>query len=395
MDKNKSINIGILGPCPLPHGGVTRIIENNTKYWKEIGCETYLVPYGVPKMSKPPEGVEFINWRTVPMGKFPPMVEFFKAVVRFPFFKWHKIFSYNRALRHIIEEKNIDVLYAHHTDKMGLSAVLQSKHLGIPAVIVAYGQTWLVDKYDNKIRRLQKYVLKNASWVVSTSEHCKKGALRLGSDSEKTSVIYAGIDLDKFRPGLNKNLFREKHNISKDAVVISILGLALRRKLDVILQAIEYLKDIPNRVILIGGTGTEFHFIKSYVESLKKDFVRVLGFIEEKELPYFYAATDVFVTAPKTLIECMGLSMKEAMACGVPVVGANIGGIPEAITHGETGLLFENNNAEDLATQVKRLVGDNGLKDKISFQGRMFVEKTFNLRTLAIETTDLFFSLLN
>jgi phosphatidylinositol alpha-1,6-mannosyltransferase len=277
---------------------------------------------------------------------------------------------------------------------MGLSAILQTKKFGIPSVVVSYGQTWLIDRYDRKIKHLQKYVLKNASRVVSTSEHCKRGALNLGCQEGKISVIYAGLDLSKFRPGLDRALFRKKYDIPEDAVVISILGLALKRKLAVILEAVKYLEDIPSRVILIGGTGAEFDYIKTFVGSLNKDFIRVLGFISEEDLPYFYAATDVFVTAPKTIIECMGLSMKESMACGVPVVGANIGGIPEAIVHGETGLLFENGNVKDMVFQIDRILEDKILRNKIIKQAREYVEKTFDLRALACETTDLFYDLL-
>jgi N,N'-diacetylbacillosaminyl-diphospho-undecaprenol alpha-1,3-N-acetylgalactosaminyltransferase len=81
--------------------------------------------------------------------------------------------------------------------------------------------------------------------------------------------------------------------------------------------------------------------------------------------------------------------MKEAMACGVPVVGANIGGIPEAIVDKETGLLFEANDPKDMVEKIKILVKDARLRKKLGEDSRKVAIQKFDFKNCAKSAFDI------
>jgi glycosyltransferase involved in cell wall biosynthesis len=385
------MRIGILGPCPPPHGGVTRVIENNAHFWKEEGIECYLIPMEIPENLTSSPDLELVDYRKYSSlnDKF---FTFMKEAVRFPGLYSYTFFRYNTALYKIIKEFDIDILYAHHTFHGGLSAVLQSKLLSIPAVVVSYGQTWMVTESDKKHNKMQKFVLENADHVISTSEHCRQGAIKIGADPSKTDVVYAGIDLDKFNPNVDGTEFRKKHEIGNDEIVVSLLGLVLKRKIDTFIKCLVHLNLKPEKdvKVLIGGVGEDYSYLESMIQKHDLQFVNLLGFVPDAELPQFYAATDIFVVAQNTLVECMGQSMKEAMACGVSVVGSNIGGVPEAISDNETGLLFVPDNPEDLAKKIKILIDDKDLRERIGRNARGVAVEKFDARTSAKKTLKIF-----
>lgn len=383
--KSKKIKVGIIGPCPPPYGGVTRILENHLRYWEGLPLETWLMSGNNPAAPEVyPHTILIKQPETI------SSIEFIKAVFRvgwrFGLCRWSslkRIISFDISVRNAISKHKFDIIYAHHTSETGLIAVTEAQHAGIPAVVTAYGETWLAEVGSRRWKRAIEYTVKNADWLVSTSEHCRQGAISRGGRAEHTTVIYAGIDLERFRPGLDGKAFRDSLGVPADAIVISILGLALKRKIDTFLDALHSLIKLPNVYVLIGGTGQDKQYLEERVKTISGGRVKALGFVPEKDLPEFYAATDILVVAPKTIVECMGQSMKEAMACGRAVVGARLGGVPEALEQGNCGLMFEPDNPADLNWALKQLIDDPVLRETLGRNGRLEAEKRFDAKVSA------------
>jgi glycosyltransferase involved in cell wall biosynthesis len=394
---NKKIRMGIIGPCPPPYGGVTRVIANHLENWGPEDIECLFIPLRVPAQPQPPPGAVFINYREYPGSMPVPVHRFIPYFLKFPVSKpgiFSQFYKYNCALAKVIQDHKLNLLYAHHTDITGLSAILQARLHGIPCVIVSYGQTWLVTKTDRRFRRMAEFVLKNASWVISTSEHCKKGGVQLGADPDRYSVVYAGIDLEKFRPDLDGIAYRGKHEIPLQSVVVSILGLALRQKIDVFIDAVRLLGDRQDVCFLIGGIGADYEYLQTQVRAMGRENIRLMGFVPEEDLPSFYAATDILVASPHTMTECMGQSIKEAMSCSRPAVVADIGGGPEVISHMQNGLLFRPGAPEDLKDALETLIGDASLRKKMGENAARTASGKFNAVKSAEETLKIFRDLL-
>lgn len=389
--KDRILKVGIVGPCPPPHGGVTRVLENHLRFWEEYPIQTWLMPgLKTDKSGVYPQTV--LIEQPAKVGK----VEFLKAVfrvgIRFGLCSWDSfknIIRYDIGVNRAIAEQKFDIIYSHHTGNTGLIAVTEARRAGIPVIATAYGETWLAESGSRLWKRAIRYTVRNADWVVTTSDHCRNGAISQGAKAECISVIYAGIDLERFCPGLDGYSFRQSVKVPENAIVISILGLALKRKLDTFLDALQSLVVDSDLYILIGGTGHDKEYLQDRVRKIPGGRVKVLGFVPEQDLPIFYAATDILVVAPKTIVECMGQSMKEAMACGRAVVGARLGGVPEALEAGNCGLMFEPDNTEDLIRTLKILINNADLRATLGSNGRLEAERRFDARISAKKMYEL------
>lgn len=388
----RRLKVGIIAPCPPPYGGITRIIENYLALWPKDEVEAHFVPMYLPPDAKPFEGAVFHrlgdgekSWKSP--GAYASVMA--RAPVSRPG-AYLSFLRYNRALSALIQKEKLDVLYAHETWPAGASAVLQGRANGVPSVAVVYGEAYATTPQHARWVRAGRMVCRNANQIAATSEHCMRAAKSLGAPADRCSVIYAGIDCARFRPGLDGTGWRAKHGIARDATVISVLGLVLRRKLDNFLDAVGQIKPSENVVCLIGGKGEDEAYVRELVAGIQGPEVQMLGFVPEKELPEFYAATDVLVVSPRTTLECMGQSMKEAMACGTAVAGARIGGIPEAIEPGVNGLLYEPDDATDLARVLSRMVADPQGRKRMGAAGRKTAETKFDARVSAAQTLEVF-----
>jgi phosphatidylinositol alpha-1,6-mannosyltransferase len=127
------------------------------------------------------------------------------------------------------------------------------------------------------------------------------------------------------------------------------------------------------------------------------DRVRFLSGVPDADLPALYNVADVYLGASRRTegsVEGFGISLSEASACGVPVIGGRSGGIPDAVREGETGLLVDSEKPEDVAAAIRKVLTTPGLAEALGRAGRAAVESYFNwervtadLRAIAAEFT--------
>ena len=106
------------------------------------------------------------------------------------------------------------------------------------------------------------------------------------------------------------------------------------------------------------------------------------------QLKYYYAAADIFITTP--WYEPFGITPLEAMACGTPVIGANVGGIKYSVAHGKTGLLVPPGNPLALAASIDRLVADDALRMAMGKEAIERVNKLFTWKNIAEDLMKLY-----
>ena len=111
------------------------------------------------------------------------------------------------------------------------------------------------------------------------------------------------------------------------------------------------------------------------------DAVRFLGAVPDEELPALYNAADLYVGASRRhdlLVEGFGISLVEASACGLAVVGGRSGGVPDAVREGETGILVDPDNPAAVAAGVTELLSDPERRKRLGAAGRKAVESYYN-----------------
>jgi glycosyltransferase involved in cell wall biosynthesis len=204
----------------------------------------------------------------------------------------------------------------------------------------------------------------------------------------KVSVIYNGLDLNCFRPaGLEETRrIRRAAGLPGDAIVVGFSGrLAPLKGPAFLLAAAESLvARYPQLYFLLLGDGPLRAALEQQAASLGERF-RFLGWGPVADLlPLF----DILVQPSE--VEGLGFSILEAMACGIPVVASAVGGIPEAVIHGVTGLLVPPGDSQAIATAIETLIRNPGMRREMGLTGRTRAERVFDSRVMARSFEELY-----
>ncbi len=202
--------------------------------------------------------------------------------------------------------------------------------------------------------------------------------------TKETAVIPNGVDVEKFKNQNSKiktEEIREKLGFSEnDVVLVTASRLVEKNAVDVIVDSLQYLPE--NVKLLICGTGPLEKNLKRKVQSLKlEDRVVFGGFVTHDDLPKYLAASDIFIRPSRS--EGMGNSFIEAMAAGLPVIATPVGGIPDFLKDGETGLFCEVDNPKSVAQKVEKLIKDRESRDYIVANASGMVKEKYDWNLIA------------
>jgi glycosyltransferase involved in cell wall biosynthesis len=214
-----------------------------------------------------------------------------------------------------------------------------------------------------------------ADRIVAVSEAVKRALVAQGADPGRIRVIPGGVDLapyDNPRP-LMPN------------VLGSMGRLQTEKGFDILLQA---MRELPPEVrLLLGGEGLlEQELARQVADLGLRQRVDLLGFVPD--VPAFHNRTGLFVLASRS--EGLGLVIAEAMAAGRPVVATRVGGIPEVVVDGETGLLVAPEDPGALAAAIRRLLADPALAARMGEAGRRRAADLFGARRMAERTATMY-----
>ncbi|MFQ5447696.1 MAG: glycosyltransferase family 4 protein, partial [Saprospiraceae bacterium] len=189
-------------------------------------------------------------------------------------------------------------------------------------------------------------------------------------DPGNLAVVHSGRDLEKFHPGKNAGLLRAEFGISKkEFIIANIAALAPHKDLPTFVKTAEILvnEGFPARFLLIGGEGGEEQNIRRLIrEKGLEAHVLLTGF--RNDVPKILPEIDGLLFTSKT--EGLGTSLLDAFAAGVPVVATAVGGIPEIVEHGVSGMLATPGDAPALARLLKEVMTDAELRQNLVRQAK-------------------------
>ena len=188
-------------------------------------------------------------------------------------------------------------------------------------------------------------------------------------------VIHNGVDADEFRPLPRGGEFRTRFGVGTDAFVLVSVGRLVGLKgLRVVIEA---LPGLPGAHFIIAGEGPEQQRLAQRATDLGvAGRVHFAGRVAHEELPRLLAHADAFVQ-PSVGEESFGISIVEAMACGLPVLASSLGGMPEIVLPGETGELLPPGDVTAWTAAIGRLVEDGGYRRRLGAAGRRRAEEHF------------------
>jgi glycosyltransferase involved in cell wall biosynthesis len=237
--------------------------------------------------------------------------------------------------------KSNDLIHVHgHPYLSSFLAAKIAKRYSKPLVLtqhntfIEYNNIWDTAEKLNDLA-VGKQVLKEADKIIVVSNATRNYVLSLGAEPEKTEVLHNGVDLDRFKPLPEvKDEMRKKLSISEKAcVALTVRRLVYKNGIDTLLESAEIaVKENSNLVFVVVGKGPDFEEVKAKIAQLgiQRNF-RLTGFVSDEDLPFYYNVADLFVLPSKSG-EGLPLVALEAMACGLPVIATDVGGILEVIS---------------------------------------------------------------
>lgn len=219
--------------------------------------------------------------------------------------------------------------------------------------------------------------------IAAISGGVKDALLASGIRAGLIEVIPSGIDLAPFDEPFDRAAARQALGLApEDVLAIQVAALAPHKSQTTLLRAAALLRDRSPRLrIWIAGEGSLRDALLTEHRALHlDDRVRFLGFRDD--VTALLRAADLFVLS--SYLEGLGTSILDAMAAGLPVVATRVGGIPEVVRDGETGLLVPPRNPEALADAMARVAGDASLRGAMGARGRETVREFGADRTAAL-----------
>src|SRR5580658_7499304 len=202
----------------------------------------------------------------------------------------------------------------------------------------------------------------------------------------RLTQLHPGVDAAAFRPDpAARAAIRERYRLAGRPVVVCVSRLVRRKGQDTLLRAWPaVIKQIPDAALLIVGAGPYGAALQRLSQrSGLTHSVHFTGPVPQAELPAHYAAGDVFSMPCRTRrggldVEGLGIVYLEASAAGLPVVGGNSGGAPDAILEGETGYVVDGRDAADLSDRLIALLSDPPVAKAMGEKGRAWVERDWS-----------------
>jgi phosphatidylinositol alpha-1,6-mannosyltransferase len=220
----------------------------------------------------------------------------------------------------------------------------------------------------------KRLLLKRYEQVWCVSEFVQNSLAAQGTWSNSHCCLHF-INTDRFRPDpAARAQMRREHGV-EDRFVVTVIAQLIRDKgIDLAIRA---LSELPEKAVLwIVGAGAQADELRALAGTLAvANRVRFWGL--QRQVEPFLQASDCFVL-PSRWQEAAGLVVLEAQAAGLPVVASRIGGIPEYIAEGQSGLLFTPNDARDLAVQLRQLCLDPPRRERMATEARLHAVERFS-----------------
>ncbi|SEN28870.1 N-acetyl-alpha-D-glucosaminyl L-malate synthase BshA [Lihuaxuella thermophila] len=282
----------------------------------------------------------------------------------------------------------LDLLHVHYAVPHAIAAVLAKQMVGdhLKVVTTLHGTDITVLGEDPSLRDIICFGIRNSDAVTAVSDSLVKQTYDLFCVDKPIERIYNFVDTRVYYPRDVSSL-REKYVDPGEKLLLHISNFRpVKRPEDVIFIFNRVQKEIPCRLLLV-GEGPEMPKIIEQVEKLGiASKVIFLG--KQDEVSQLISLADLLLLPSEK--ESFGLVALEAMACGVPVIASNTGGLPEVVEHGRTGFLADVGAVEEMAGYAVRLLKDEALHQSFVRAGIERVRQHFSGEQIAKQYEDLY-----
>ncbi|MCI9585849.1 MAG: glycosyltransferase family 4 protein [Bacilli bacterium] len=299
--------------------------------------------------------------------------------------------AFQKALEEEIMTFNPDIIHAGHIWLLpGIAA-----NYNIPLIITAHGTDLIGYQETDRYKKVAEHAAASAENIITISkENSDLVSACFPFAKEKTVLIPNGYNSDNiYYENTNKDEFLKQFGINRhyDKVVSFAGKFTSFKGIDLLLKAAQIYED-DDTLTVLAGDGELFDEMNNLAQTLNLNNIVFIKNQPHEILRKLYSIADVSLVTSRS--EAFGLVVIEAMACGTPVIGTNLGGIPDIITE-DTGMLFEPENFEELAHKVKQILNKEVVFDrsyiaqstKNKYSQDEFVGELINIYDEALQTS--------
>lgn len=343
------MRIGMMADVYKPHvSGITNYIALNKRYLESHGHEVFVFTFGDPDYQDDESNI-------IRSPGLPLLDTGYYVSLR-----------YGKEARNLV--RTMDVVHVHHPFLSGSLALRYCRARGIPVIFTnhtrydLYAQAYLPFLADMVGETaLETYLpsfCRNCDLVIAPSQGMKEVLRKFGVDSY-IDVVPNGVDLRPFQKNVDPIDRSELGFKPEDVVLIYTGRLGPEKNLPFLLRSFAGTAKVYDHVrLLLVGDGKERDNLEDRVRHMNlSSRVFFAGMVPYNQLPRYLAAADAFVTASVT--EVHPLSVIEAMAAGLPVLGINSPGVGDTVVSGETGYLIEDEDLAAFTASMVRLVTEH------------------------------------
>ncbi len=262
----------------------------------------------------------------------------------------------------VVKYENIDILHVHYAIPHAAVAYLTKKILltqgkYVPVVTTLHGTDITLVGRNKAFSPVVEFSINKSDGVTAVSESLKQQTLDYFEVNKDIQVIHNFIDFDRFKR-VNKDHFKKAIAPNGERIITHVSNFRKVKRIDDVIDVFYRIhQKIPSKLLLIGD-GPERRKAESQCRRLGLcEEIRFLG--KQDAVEELLAVSDLFLIPSQK--ESFGLAALEAMACEVPVISTNAGGLPEVNIHGETGFLSEVGDVDDMAKNAIRILKDEEL----------------------------------
>jgi len=284
--------------------------------------------------------------------------------------------------------ENLDVLHVHYAIPHAVCAILAREMSGrdLKIVTTLHGTDITVLGYDSSLSDAIRFGIEKSDAVTAVSNSLVAQTYDLIKPNKAIRCIYNFVDDRVYQYG-SSNLRKGYHIESHEKVLIHVSNFrTVKRVPDVVRAFAKVSVKIPAKLLLVGD-GPEMKVVSDLVNELGiREKVLFLG--KQENLEELYAISDVMLLLSEK--ESFGLVALEAMACGVPCIGTNTGGIPEVITDGENGYICKLGDIEEIANKAIQLLSDSSLYQNFVSNSVRTAKEKFSAEKIVSEYEEVY-----
>lgn len=364
------MRIGIV--CYPTFGGSGVVATELAKGLASRGHEVHMLSYARPaRLDTFESRITFheVDLSSYPLFEYPP---------------------YDLALANVmvnlIEYEKLDLLHVHYAIPHATSAylakqILKESAAHVPIITTLHGTDITIVGSDPTYKKVVDFSINQSDGVTAVSDYLKEETHRLFDIRKEIRVISNFIDLDRFYRQENPE-FRRQLAPEGEKIVVHVSNFREVKRVPVVVSVFDRIlkAGIPARLLMVGD-GPDRNRAEQRCRDLGIcDKVRFMG--KQEHVEKILSMSDLFVIPSGS--ETFGLAALEAMACEVPVISSNIGGLPEVNLEGETGFLCELDDVETMGKRAIDILTDDALHHRMSKAARAQAER-FELSRLVTE----------